>query len=403
MKISLRINRLDDFKRIILKGFVFLGPMGNLLVPQVFSHAFRAYYFILILFPLFFISCWQRMWKICLCFIPFFIYSFVFIDVSSCNDAYQRLLLFLSQFMFVLGAGFYLNSEQEKIELIFLYLKSFYISLLVGYVFFIGFYSSLISYNWIEHFSVLAQTGYGLLRFGPGSYPNEYGIVTSFVLSVLTWMLCTPNFETPFSRKFIQIFYVLALVALLLTTTRAAYLSYLFALFYIAVKSRKFIRVLVISLLTLTGVVLILGLAGVNMWNVLSVGFHINNLEQGSLSERLIIWRQAQDLFVEQPWTGNGFFSWGPAHNVYLQLLVELGLLGVCLLIGGVFLAILTKKYWIFRRRSMIWHEIFHQNIVKIGLMHVLWFAMSNHNLNHHMTWFVLLLCFKKDSQRQIT
>lgn len=97
----------------------------------------------------------------------------------------------------------------------------------------------------------------------------------------------------------------------------------------------------------------------------------------GSKSDRLAIWWEAWHIFLQAPWIGVGFgeFTWqhflfsdqapvvvrgslfNHTHNIVMQVLVEFGLPGALLLVGGVFAWLLRlvkvdaytpEKWWIF-------------------------------------------------------
>lgn len=192
-------------KKWLIYLFIFLGPLGNLLTPGGLPPAFRTYYFVLLGFPLFFNRIDQKQHKLFFLLLPFFLYCFVssmLVDEEAFYATYRFFLLFF-QFLFVLGAAAYINSQKEALTI---YLKSFFISLIVGYTFLFGFYMKLISFETIERFSVLGQFGYGMLRFSIGSYPNEYGIVASFVSAVLLLSLSQKWKALPFSRTTTIIF-----------------------------------------------------------------------------------------------------------------------------------------------------------------------------------------------------
>jgi O-antigen ligase len=311
-----------------------------------------------------------------------------------------RAFLLLFQFLFVLGASSCLHDYDEILRLVVLYVKSFFVSLIIGYVFYLGFHLDVIPLSWIEHFSVLTQFGYGFLRFSPGSYPNEYGMVSSFVLSILTWMLLeykTQRIKDFFSKRFLILFYVLTFIALFLTTTRTAYLSYLFVLCYMAWKKRRLVRVFIVVSTCFLVVALLMRFAGINMLEVLVSGFKLDILASGSLADRFGLWTRAYEMFFENPLFGEGFSAHTNIHNLYLQLLFELGIAGVGFLLGVCSLFLFEKGYIRFfgRKANEVPFEVgFLKTIAIAGAIQILWFAGSNHNLNHHLTWLVVFLCF---------
>lgn len=396
--------RLERLKEGLLKAFVVLGPLGNLLTPQLITNSFRAYYFILLCFPVFYFPLQKRVAKVLIFTIPLLVYcvlsSFYAYHRGFQDYPFSRLTLFLTQFLFVLGAASFIKTYDQIVHLIKLYIKSFVVSLFIGYIFYIGYYLSLIPLSFLDRFSVLTQIGYGFLRFSPGSYPNEYGIVASFFLSIITFLLL--NYKDAehlkfYSKSKLLVLFVLAFIALLLTTTRSAYLSYCIMLCYFAWKKRNLFRVLSLTLLGCLLIATLLLCFGINIFDILKVGFSVDTLETGSLGDRMREWKKALELFKLEPFLGVGFSAQCSLHNLYLQILFELGIVG--LFITSVTLAFFLFEKGFIRRKSGIKESLSFQNkfvhlILVSGIVHVLWFAGSNHNLNHHLTWFVALLCF---------
>jgi len=394
--------RLSELKQWLLKSFIILGPLGNLLTPQLITHSFRTYYFCLLAFPLFYIPLHRSRVKLALFSIPFFLYCFFSSALVQFSGGEElpifRAFLLLFQFLFILGASSYVRYE-ELMQLVILYLKSFFFTLMIGYFFYIGFYIDFIPLSVVEHFSVLTQFGYGFLRFSPGSYPNEYGMVSSFILSILTWMLLeykSQRIKDFFSKSFLILFYFLTFIALLLTTTRTAYLSYFFVLCYMAWKKRRLVRVFIATSACFLIVVALMRSAGINMFEIFAGGFHSEMLDIGSLGDRIAIWTEGYETFIEKPFLGEGFSVHTNIHNLYLQLLFELGIAGMGILIGMLVLFLFERGYILFAHKAK--EETFEQRFVRTiaiaGVIQVLWFAGSNHNLNHHLTWLVIFLWF---------
>jgi O-antigen ligase len=391
----LRLN----FKRALTYSFVALGPLGNMLTPHFFPDSFRTYYFLLPLFPIYFLLVRERIAKIGILFLPFLIYSYFSAHVvdkfGDANEPHTvfRFYLLICQFFFIIGAASALKKKEEVLSLLKTYLTFYSLSLAAGYVFFIGYYLKIFPFSVLARFSVLTQFGFGLLRFSPGSYPNEYGIVSSFVLSVLAVIFLDKKYDLfNFSRKWFAFFFLSTFLAFLLTTTRAAYLSFLVSVIYLSWKSGYFIRVFTSISLFILGFFCFLLLFKINMFDILSHGF-TQRFDEGSLGDRYFMWLETIEHAKEDTFWGAGFASLTNVHNVYLQLLFELGFVGTVLLLGSLFISFIES---FFRHKRPIPDEIspFLSKIRMVGLINVLSFAASNHNLNHHLTWFVCFLCF---------
>ena len=127
------------------------------------------------------------------------------------------------------------------------------------------------------------------------------------------------------------------------------------------------------------------------MLQILKAGFQ-QKINEGSLGDRYHMWQKAIEKLEGNGFLGVGFASLTNAHNVYIQVLFELGLVGSFLLLGSLLLA-LIESFFKYKRPIEDETFTFLQKIKMVGLINVLSFAASNHNLNHHLTWFVFFLC----------
>lgn len=387
-----------ELKKVLMLLFAALGPLGNILTPHFFPPSFRAYYFLLPFFLFFYLTLKEKLAKIAVIFLPLVAYclvsTFIVEKFGSANEPHTlfRFFLFLCQFYFILGAASHIKTQDMLLRLLKTYLCFYFISMGIGYALFFGYYLHFIPLGLVARFSVLTQFGFGLLRFSPGSYPNEYGVVSSFVLSILTLIFLEKRTEEfGFSKKWFYFLFSATFLAFLLTTTRAAYLSFFISVLYISYKSGKFLKLFgYISLFVFIFFCLLL-LAKVDMFYILTAGFS-QKYDQGSLGERYYMWLETMEKIEGKSFWGAGFASLSNIHNVYLQLFFELGFVGLILLFGTLGLSFLEShlRY----PRSESYKNPFFLKVRTIGLINVLSFAASNHNLNHHLTWFVCLLCF---------
>lgn len=379
---------LKRFQILLIYAFVFFGPLGTLITPSFMPYQFRFYHFFLVLSPLFFIRIRKNEWKTVLAFVPFLSYclfsAYFTHNKEYHEDAYPlfRCFLFVSQCLFMFGSAFCLRDRDERDRLIRIYLTGFFISLVIGYVFYIGYYVGIISFETIHYYSVEAQMGWGLLRFSPGTYPNEYGNVSSFALSLLLLRYGR-------KKRFLTFVYAgLTFIAFLLTTTRAAYLSFAVTLIYLCITSLE-IRKLVakISLFGFT-ILLILKAYSVDFFKIFVGGVKTISFTTGSTGIRFNEWIKGFEDLNASIFLGNGFGSNILAHNVYLELLFEVGLIGSLTLIITLIFYLGEHGH---RIRKIFQERVYHQEII-VGLIHVLLFAGSNHNMHHHLTWFTFLL-----------
>lgn len=397
-----------NIKSFLANNFVFWGPIGNLIPILYMIPSFRFYYIFIVCGALLVLgSCNLKMLKHIIIVFPMLIYmffssSYCYIyneDISGMGEnPISRFFLLLSFILFIIYVYDYifkLNID-EQFKFIFLYIKGYAVSLFAGYIIMIGFYMGFINMELIKKIEVLPQMGYGLLRFSPGSYANEYGIVSSFVLSILTLILMRSksflgieSIELCMSR--IKVLFILTFVALFLTTTRAAYIAYMFSFIYILLyRTNMFFAVR--KLFTYVIVFFFIGFyIDSNIFcfsDILILGIESIADKDASAYERIYAAQSGIEAFYDSMIIGTGYGSMPYLHNVYLEFLFELGIVGC-------FLLILTLIYLFYGKKNRI-KNVFWDMVTNIGVLHVIWFAASNHNLNHHLTWFViLLLCIK--------
>lgn len=396
--------------------FALLGPIGNLLplVPNVPS--FRAYYILLpflVFYMLLFRLTETAIIRIAI-LTPGFLYMLLSMIIAGNkagdpeDNAVFRYGLLAMLCVFTMLAGSYNENQSmfQKLHYIKLYLIGYLISLICGYAFFALYYSGHATAGQLERFHVLLQFGYGILRFSPGSYPNEYGTVSSFALSLLTLLFLSR--KEPFARGYFRktgykvlfaAFFVLTFGALLLATTRAAYISYLFAVLYIFFTKykRNFYKqaAFLLSLVAVVAVLLIIiNHSFFDIFLVFKNGFSSMVKGEGSFEARIISWQAAYHDFSQSPIVGTGFGSAAMIHNTYLQMLFELGVAGIILIAVSLAVFAIYQFKTGHSRVSVVSlpEGDFLWKAADMALIHILWFALSNHNLNHHLTWFGFFL-----------
>ncbi|MCC6127696.1 MAG: O-antigen ligase family protein [Chlamydiae bacterium] len=118
------------------------------------------------------------------------------------------------------------------------------------------------------------------------------------------------------------------------------------------------------------------------------------SMEDGSLGERYAAWLGALAVFRDHPLFGAGFSAFSQLHNMYLALFFELGLFGAALFALTAAVFWFCSKGWEKVSLHLEKEKRFVQGVKKLGLIHVFWFAASNHNLHHHLTWLVFFIGF---------
>ena len=410
MRLSRPFDRMNLPKPplILLYLFAFLGPLGNIFCPSFFPYQFRLFYLILPSFVFFYTKIYYKELKTLLIFSPFLLYalasSYFCINRPALHyetSMLSRVSLFICEALFMFGGAFYLRNRspaQEKNRLIRLYLQGFFVSLFVGYILYIGYYLRVIPLHIVDRFTIITQFGWGILRFSPGSYANEYGIVSSFVTSILLLFIAEKkNFDVQigFSQKTLYFLLFLTFFSLLLTTTRAAYISFLLSIVYIFFISKTFRLILTAATAAVTLFFIIFKDKLSFVITIFLSAFTLQGYLGNSITMRLKHWSEGFEAFNDFPLLGRGFGALFYIHNVYLEMFSELGILG-CLTLAAFGMTYLLehnntiKK--IFFKRWASQKELFSNRVIVLGLIHVFWFAATNHNINHHLTWMVFLL-----------
>ncbi len=401
--------------------FAFLGPIGNLIPLPGAPASFRFFYLILPLGILVF--AWKglrgRAFNNLLVLAPVLTYmlasaTYAYVRYSnlygsSDENPLVRYFLFVTLLFFTIGAGEEARafSLHQRLKVLGAFVVGYLVSLTVGYVFFVGFYAHVFTLAFIARFEILVQWGFGLLRFSPGSYPNEYGVVSSFALAVITLLLVyrkqligsDPIFRRIRSLPLLLLFWFFTLGALFLATTRAAYVSYILAVLYIGLSQggwRKPIMFLVRAVAA--GVTVLLCIQPFyNVWGILVGGYRAFFAHNSFASGRVADWEIALRLYLQQPFLGFGFGTMDMMHNVYLQMLFGLGIVGFTLLVGTMLALFARGGGLSFAARPAVGlspSQLLLNRASNIALIHVLWFALSNHNLNHFLTWLAVLLAY---------
>lgn len=184
--------------------------------------------------------------------------------------------------------------------------------------------------------------------------PNSFSATICYSLP-LTWAMIRSKFESAWLRRTLWAYVCLALVAIVMTGSRSGMVTaLLFFLIIFLSTSRKFVATFVIA------IVLIFS------WQVMPEDLQTRFLSvfvddvgpesaQQSAAGRMEGFRHGMNLFVENPFLGVGPnnypLSWDirmNAHNLYGQLLGELGLLGG-VSFGILLLLVIVKNIGIIR------------------------------------------------------
>ena len=188
-------------------------------------------------------------------------------------------------------------------------------------------------------------------RFAASGFdPNDLGMLLALALP-MAWYIAS-HASTGFQRWLNRAYFVVGILAILLTSSRGALLAAGAALIVVPwtlTQVRRGLRVAI--------VVIALGAAVVAVQLVPEKSFERlattrSEISQGTLNSRLRIWKEGIALIPEHPLQGYGPAGWYPAvgmrignvapHNTYLAVAVEEGLIGLFLYLW-LFLVVLKR------------------------------------------------------------
>jgi O-antigen ligase len=403
----------------LIKGFVFFGVLGNLIPITSSLKAFRFYYLMLPVIILHFgvrkIS--VSAYKLIITSLPLIVYllsSAVFayfggdgnVQDGIVENPIIRFILLLCLFFATVLMSSSINNIgiDLKFDLILLYIHSFILTAIIGIVFFVGYYMGYLSLTSILKFQVQVQIGAGgLFRISPGSYPNEYGTVASFAASLITLLLLYKRqlskekliFHNQLNIVLYAVFLILSVLVLFLSTTRSAYYSYIFALLYIIHTKKGILQKCKVFLIIGFTFFSLLALVQNYIYDIkpILVESLKDAFQSNSVKARFTAWGYSVDSFFQSPMLGIGFGRLGSTHNLYLQLIAEIGLVGLLIF---TFTFILCRNIHLKRKIQVSSPQTMKYEMLSkaknLAILHVIWFSTNNHNLNHHLTWFCVLL-----------
>jgi len=193
-------------------------------------------------------------------------------------------------------------------------------------------------------------------RYSPGgTHPDGFGFILAFSVPV-AWHLASNKYPAKWSvlAKFVNYAYIpVALLGLSLSGTRTALIISAFGMaFGIAslTRIRPWIRLAIIFPLLTVAILSLLPFVQ-TMKSFQRFGTISEELSEGDLNNRTNNWAEGYTNFLERPIKGVGSSMYRTvnslgkvAHNTYVSILVELGLVGLTLF--GIILAIAAIQAW---------------------------------------------------------
>jgi hypothetical protein len=284
--------------------------------------------------------------------------------------------------------------------------RAFVTYFLVGWPFYILAITKKISLETYALFTVPGENVESIYRFCPGDYPNGAGELMAFYIVFLIFMRR--------HVKYVPLKMMVGMPALLLTTTRGgiipafavlfAFLAYRFmvhlSLFSYNKISRKVVFMMVLLVL---GSGILIGVGSqidivVQKIEILYKGLgHIT--DSASSEERLVNWGIAFKILHDTCGLGDGFGRHIETHNVVIQELAEIGIIGTSFFVFYVIVRIMAIADAYFRKswgRAGVEPDFIRMLLVAVPVN--AFFSLTNHNLFHFVFWFISIASFIVES-----
>jgi O-antigen ligase len=172
-----------------------------------------------------------------------------------------------------------------------------------------------------------------------GLNPNDLGVIVALIIP-LAWYLLT-ELKTSSIKKVVLLFIPLALMAIFLTGSRAAFVSLLSAIMIIPISyinATKTTKLVVISSFIFASYFALFVVPSGTINRVVNL---YSSAQEDNLSERIDIWKSSKGFITENLFLGVGAGSFKTAvarntgrervaHNTWLSILGEEGVLGLC-------------------------------------------------------------------------
>lgn len=233
-----------------------------------------------------------------------------------------------------------------------------------------------------------AQSSY--FRYSAAGFdPNDIGLTIALAIP-MAWYIVTATQKKIFI--WICSFYVpLAFIAIILTASRAAFVALMVALVFVVSgipKLSMLKKSLFLVLILLSGFLVAKFVPAYSWDRLLTIGSQVS---EGDVGSRVNIWRGGIEVFADHPLMGTGIGSfrtsfesyfgiWMSPHNLFLSVMVDLGLIGLCLFLAIVAAALYGTKHMDTLKRKM-WIFIFLTWFV--GVMTLGW-------AHRKPTWFLI-------------
>ena len=297
------------------------------------------------------------------------------------NIAFRKVVSLIGATMF----GVYLGSRYDFEQQLGIYSWTFGIGLFFSYIFSIA----------LPEYGIMNTDA--IVGAWQGIFPHKNGLGESMFAGFMAFYFSSLLNVSKRKKIYFQVLTLLALIIVYFSESATALVSIIFifltaqGLKRLSITSKKSV-LLVLLFLIFTCIVMFLLLVNFNTF--LSV-----NDKDVTLSGRTILWDTLWQFIREKPWLGYGygsFFSgesreatllwqvhdWSPvhSHNGYIQLWLNLGLVGLIVFFLGYISCLFNSlfKYLVFKDLRMLWIFLFLIYTVFLNMTEVSFFSSGN-------------------------
>ncbi len=181
---------------------------------------------------------------------------------------------------------------------------------------------------------------------GGGQDPNDLGVMLAIGVVIAVWLGSTAR-SSPILRLLTYVYVPLGIFAILLTASRTALIALVIGVlmsFLILSKVRLSTRIIVFAVIILSAVYVVRLVPGATFERL---GKLDESVSAGDFEGRGAIWQEGIEVFLEHPLAGIGAGAFPetielrrPAHNVWIAVAAEMGLVGLALY-GAMYLLVI--------------------------------------------------------------
>jgi O-antigen ligase len=225
-----------------------------------------------------------------------------------------------------------------------------------------------------------------------GFDPNDLGLILALSIPMSAWLASVEpsNWRVCLYRLHLPI----VLWSILLTASRGALLASLAALCFVPLTFARISRQRKVILAAAVIAVIAAGFCFAPQFALDRLSTTHSELANGTLNERRVIWQAGLQIWTEHPLTGVGAGNFGiavlplfglpqAAHNLFVAVLAELGMIGLLLFAAGILDCVFSASVLPTAERWMVRALIV---TLVIGVMGLEWEWRKP-------AWFLLALC----------